>query len=244
MAYCPKCGVQVENQRQTCPLCSFPIPDIEEPKKNNVKREEYLLNRYRLKKAENRRRWKEARIFVYTGIAFSMIILSISFGIIDYYFSGILSWSPYVITSNLAVVVFLFFLLRFIPGFLFNFIGLGITTGIFLYILDNINGTIGWFWNLGLVICINTMIWLFILRLIIRHTRRRGLNVPAYSLIAGAMAAISLELIGDLYHSAELHLTWSIPIITATIPLAGILLFLHLLLSRGLQEKLKRKFHL
>ena len=70
MSYCPKCGVQVENQRQTCPLCSFPIPNIEDPQKNNIEREEYLLNRYRIKKEENRRRWKEAKIFVYMGIAF------------------------------------------------------------------------------------------------------------------------------------------------------------------------------
>lgn len=244
MSYCPKCGVQVENNRKTCPLCSFPIPNIEESKKNNIDREEYLLNRYRLKKAANRRRWKEARIFVYMGIAFSMIILSISFGIIDNYFSGILSWSPYVITSNLAVIVFLFFLLRFIPGFLFNFIGLGISTGIFLYILDNINGTIEWFWNLGLVICINTMIWLFILRLIVRHTRRRGLNIPAFSLIAAALACISLELIRDFYQGNGLHLTWSIPVISSIIPIAIGLLFLHLLISPRIREKIIRKFHL
>jgi len=243
MSYCPKCGVQVENHRQTCPLCSFPIPNIEDQRKNNIEREEYLLNRYHLKKTENRRRWKEAKIFVYMGIVFSLIVLSLSFGFIDYHFSGMLSWSLYVITSNMAVVVFLFFLLRFIQGFLPNFLGLGIATLGFLYILDNINGTIGWFWNLGLVISLNTMIWLFILRLIIRHTRRRGLNIPAYTLCAGALACISLEIIRDLYHGVNLHLTWSIPIITSTIPIAGVLLFLHILISPRTREKIIRKFH-
>lgn len=244
MPYCPKCGVQVENQRSTCPLCSFPIPNVEEPKKNVTEREGYLLNRYRLKQAENRRRWKEARVFVYMGITFSLVVLSLIFGILDYHFSGILSWSKYVISSNLAVVILLFFLLKIIPGFLPNFLGLGITTGSFLYILDSLNGTIGWFWDLGLVICINTMIWLFILRMLIRHTHRRGLNIPAYSLIAGTLACISLELIRDLYQGADLHLTWSIPVVTTLVPLAGILLFLHLLISPRIREKFMRKFHL
>lgn len=244
MPYCPKCGVQVKKNRPSCPLCSFPIPNVEEPEENSIQREKHLLNRYRIKQAENRRRWKEARVFVYMGIAFSLIVLSLIFGIQDYYFSGALGWSQYVIVSNLAVIVFFFFLLRFIPGFLLNFLGLGITTGVFLYILDSLNGTIGWFWNLGLVICINTMIWLFILRLMIRHTRRRGLNIPAYSLAAGALACISLELIRDLYYGVSLHLTWSIPVITTLFPLAGILLFLHLLISPRIREKIMRKFHL
>lgn len=244
MPYCPKCGVQVEKERSSCPLCSFPIPNVEGPEETPIQREKHLLNRYRIKQAENRRRWKEARIFVYMGIAFSLMVLSLIFGIQDYYFSGVLGWSRYVIVSNLALVVFLFFLLRLIPGFLTNFIGLGITTGGFLYVLDSLNGKINWFWNLGLVICINTMIWLFILRLIIRHTRRRGLNIPAYSLAAGAMACISLELIRDLYQGVSLHLTWSIPVITTLIPLSGILLFLHLLISPGIRENFKRKFHL
>lgn len=244
MPYCPKCGIEVEYNRKKCPLCSFPIPDIKELKENQKKREEHLLNRYRLKQAENRRRWKEARIFVYIGIAFSMMVLSLSFGILDYHFSGMLSWSQYVITSNLAVIVFLFFLLRFIRGFFLNFLGLGISTGVFLYILDILNGTIGWFWDMGLVICLNTMIWLFILRLIIRHTRRRGLNIPAFSLIAVALACISLELIRDLYQGNGLHLTWSIPVISSIIPIAIGLLFLHLLISPRIREKIIRKFHL
>lgn len=244
MPYCPKCGVQVETHRPTCPLCSFPIPNVEEPKEDPIQRDRHTLNRYRMKQAENRRRWKEARVFVYMGTAFSLVILSLIFGIQDYYFSGVLGWSRYVIASNLAVVVFLFFLLRFIPGFFPNFIGLGITTGGFLYILDSLNGKIDWFWNLGLVICINTMIWLFILRLMIRHTRRRGLNIPAYSLAAGALACISLELIRDLYQGVNIHLTWSIPVITTLVPLAGILLFLHLLISPRIRVKVRRKFHL
>jgi hypothetical protein len=236
MPYCPKCGVQVENQRQTCPLCSFPIPNVEESNKNHIVREKYLLNRYRLKQAENRKRWTEARVFVYIGVAFSLVILSISFGILDYHFSGMLSWSKYVITSNLAVVIFLFFLLKFIRGFLPNFLGLGITTGAFLYILDTLNGTIEWFWDLGLVISLNTMIWLYMLRLIVRHTRRRGLNIPAYSLIAGTLSCISLEIIRDLYQGVSLRLTWSVPVITTLIPLAGFLLFIHFLFSRGVQD--------
>lgn len=244
MPYCPKCGVQVETQRPTCPLCSFPIPNVEEPKENPIQRDKHLLNRYRMKQAENRRRWKEARVFVYMGIAFSLVVLSLIFGVLDFYFSGKLTWSRYAITSNLTALVSLFFILRFIPAFLPNFLGVGTTVGGFLYLIDRNNGTIDWFWDLGLVICINIMAWLLILRLVIRHTHRRGLNIPAYSLVAIALACISLEIIRDLYQDVNLHLTWSIPVITTLVPMAGILLFLHLLISPRVREKFIRKFHL
>ncbi len=244
MPYCPRCGVQVEADRKFCPLCSFPIPDVGESGEEPGKRDNYLLNRYRIKQAENKKRWKEARVFVYMGTTFSLIVLSLIFGIQDYYFSGELSWSRYAIISNLAVVTGIFFLFRFIPFFLFNFLGLGLTAGGFLYALDSFNGKINWFWDFGLVICLNTMVWSLVLRLILHHTRRRGLNIPAYSLFAAALACISLELIRDLYHGVNLHLIWSIPVITVIVPLGGLLFFLHLLISPRIRDKLIRKFHL
>lgn len=45
MAYCPKCGVEVDNNVKNCPLCDFPIPDIgEEPK--GEKRYPLAVNTY------------------------------------------------------------------------------------------------------------------------------------------------------------------------------------------------------
>jgi hypothetical protein len=244
MPYCPKCGVQVDNNRDKCPLCSMIIPKIEEAIEDTESREQHLLNRYLIKQKENRIRWREARFFVYTGIAISLIILSFIFGIQDYYFSGNLSWSKYVIIGNMTALISLFFILKFIPFFIPNFIGLGLTTAGLLYILDNMNGKLDWFWDLGLVICINTMVWSLILRHIIRHSHRRGLNIPAYTLFAVALASLSLQIIGNLYKGVPIHLTWSIPIISSLIPLGGLLLVIHLLLSRGIQDKLKRRFHL
>lgn len=244
MSYCPKCGIEVEYKRTKCPLCNMRIPEIEENTKSSETRENHLLNRYIIKQKENRRRWKEARYFVFTGISISLIILSFIFGIQDYYFSGNLSWSKYVILVNMTTLVSLFFLLKFIPFFIPNFLGLGITATGVLYFLDNINGTMDWFWNLGLVICINTLAWSLILRHIIRHTRRRGLNIPAYTLFAMALASLSLQVIGSLYNGETIRLTWSIPVITSLVPLGGLLLFIHLLLSRKIQDRVKRKFHL
>ncbi len=244
MPYCPKCGIQIEANRQNCPLCSFPVPEIEEFKENPQQRERYLLNHYRMKQAENRRRWKEVRVFVYMGISLSLVVLSLIFGVQDFYFSGELTWSRYVITSNLAAVVSLFFFLKFIPAFLPNFLGLGFTAGGFLYLTDRYNGEMDWFWDFGLVICINAMVWIFFLRLIIRHSRRRGLNIPAYGFFAVALACFSLEVIQNFYQGEIFSLTWSIPVITTLFPVGGLLLFLHLLLSSEIREKISRKIHL
>ena len=244
MPYCPRCGIEVESKRIRCPLCSMPIPEIEATKENTETRENILLNRYLLKQKENRKQWKEARAFVYTGISISLIILSFIFGIQDYYFSGNLSWSKYAIIGNMTTLISLFFLFRFIPYFIPNFLGLGFTTAGLLYILDNINGKVDWFWDLGLVICINTLVWSLLLRHIIRHSRRRGLNIPAYTLFATALASLSLQIIGNLYKGEPIQLTWSIPVISLLLPLGGLFLFIHLLLSQGIRENLIRKFHL
>lgn len=244
MPYCPKCGVQVEPHRQNCPLCLFPIPEVEEPEEDNRKRESYLQNRYRIKKAENRRRLREARIFVFIGTVISLLVVSLIIGIQDLYFSGDLTWSRYVITCNLAAVVSLFFFLQFIPTFLPNFLGLAVTAGGFLYLMDANDGQVEWFWDLGMAICANTMVWIYILRLVIRHSRRRGFNIPAYGLFAVALGCFSLELIHNFSLGEPLRLTWSLPVISALVPLGGLLLFLHFLLSPRIQEKIRRKLHL
>jgi len=178
------------------------------------------------------------------GTVISLLILSFIFGVQDFYFNGELTWSTYAITSNMAAVVSLFFLLRIIPSFLPNFLGLGFTAGGFLYLLDRNDGIIDWFWDFGLVICVNTMIWSLILRQILRHSRRRGFNIPAYTLFAAALASLSLEVIGNIYRGEIFHLTWSLPVISTLVPLGGLLLSIHMLLSPRIQEKLIRKFHL
>jgi len=244
MPYCPKCGIQVDYNRDRCPLCSTTIPKIEVPIEDSESREQHLLNRYLIKQKENRRRWREARFLVYAGISISLIVLSFIFGIQDYYFSGNLTWSKYAIIGNITTLISLFFLFRFIPFFIPNFLGLGFTAAGLLYVLDTINGKIDWFWDRGLVICMNTMLWSLILRHIIRRSHRRGLNIPAYTLFAIALANLSLQIIGNLYKGEPICLTWSIPIISTLIPLGGLLLSIHILLSRGIQDKLKRRFHL
>lgn len=244
MPYCPRCGVQVDVNRKNCPLCSFPIPEVKPLEDDsNYNREEHLQNLYRIKKEENRRRWREARVFVYAGISFSLLIVSLMFGIQDFYFSGDLSWSRYAILSNITVIILLFFILRFIPYFLPNFAGIWITTGIFLFSLDYLNGDITWFFDPGLIIYLNTMIWILLLRVIIRRSRR-GINIPAYIFIASGLGCLSLEIVHSFYTNIPINLSWSIPVATTSIPIGIILLFLHFLLSPKFRDIISRKFHL
>ena len=158
--------------------------------------------------------------------------------------SGELSWSRYAIICNLTAIVSLFFLMGFIPVFLVNFLCMVMISAGFLYLIDYNNGEITWFWDLGIVICINTMIWSLILRRVIRHSRRRGLNIVSYFLFAAALGCLSLEFISNLNRGILFQLTWSASVAAALIPAGGLMLFLHFLISSRIREKLKRKIHL
>ncbi len=86
MAYCAKCGVEVENGVKNCPLCKFPIPDIlsekEEkrsyPKAENIYREE-------LQKRKNQIFYSIFVIFAVAFIVFLFIKIKYDFKIVNYF---------------------------------------------------------------------------------------------------------------------------------------------------------------
>ncbi len=244
MPYCPKCGVELDSQIKNCPLCSFPIPDTGSPDSESGSRYSFLLNRHNLKKAEQKKKWMEAKPFVFISLLLTLIVLSAVFGILDIHFFKGFTWSRYVIAINAAVVLIMFFLMRLIPSISFNFIGIGMTVMIFLYLIDSFSDNVNWFWTLGLIICFNTMFWTLILRKAILHSKRKGLNIVSYILFSISIACFSIDLFYNFAVSTLIKLSWSIPVISVAVPLAILFILLHLLLSPVVKEKLKRKFHI
>ncbi|MDC7126549.1 MAG: hypothetical protein PQJ46_13340 [Spirochaetales bacterium] len=243
MAYCPKCGVELDNNIRNCPLCSFPIPYIGDSESEELPRDSRLLNRYNMKQLERRRRFNDAKPFVFAGILIVLIIISITFGFIDFYFYGGLTWSRYVIAANLLTAVVLFFSSGIIQSFSICFLGISLTALGFLYSIDSFDGSISWFLSPGLIICFNVIIWTLILRRIIIHSRRRGLNIPAYWMFALSFACVSIDVIQNFSVNHVVNISWSFTVLITLMPLGIILILLNLIISPSGKKKVKKIFH-
>ncbi|SHJ47579.1 DUF6320 domain-containing protein [Tepidibacter formicigenes] len=237
MPYCSKCGVEVDYNIRKCPLCDFSIPEIEEEEKKDTDRFPTPQNTYP-RKVKKRKR----KVF----IIISVILLSLLGVMIFQNIStlGRLTWSKYSTISIIASWIYLFFLFGFIPKFRVSLIGISINTIILLYFLDILDGKLEWFISIGLPCVFMCTVATIINAYLFKKTRKKGLNIVSYILLAIAFYCIGIEAFISLYTKEFVELYWSIIVSIILIPLSLLFLYLHYGLPEKYKTKLKRKFHI
>jgi hypothetical protein len=99
-------------------------------------------------------------------------------------------------------------------------------------------------WALGLAIPIAVLVESLTgaLVLAIGKSKRKGLNLIAYVLMAVAVLCIGLELFIDLFARGVVAFDWAPICVIALLPIAGFLLYLHYRVVKA--TNLRRLFHL
>ncbi len=241
MGTCTYCGVELEKNMNFCPLCGEPIPDENRDKKEYIeirKRkqgEKQLTDYQKLTPAEKRKLfWEISIIILVSGIIVTLII--------DYIIGNTISWSKYpvlvctVLFINISLISFWHHRIFLI------FSGSFVSTSILLILLDIYKGYIGWGIKLGIPLLLSTYTLLFILLLIVKHAKKRGLNIIAWSFIAAGMLSICVEGIISFYKNFRFHFEWSMIVIASVLLIATLLFFLHHRLKE--EPDLKRFFHI
>ena len=243
MPYCPKCGAEVDNGVENCPLCGFGIPIIDYEEKKKFKKYPDKINRY--PKSYRRKR----KIFM-SYYRFMAVILSIVLLTEDLVFTGSITWSKYVVAPLFSTIYMLHFIMGLSKGFhrgLFT-VHLDILTLVFL--LDIFDGELDFTLTLALPILFITYIGLEVFFFIFKKTRKFGLDSVAYILIFFAFLSIGLEFIIELNVYSKIDLDWSLIATFQMIPIAFLFILLHNKSTENFKrkikyfvEKIKRKFH-
>lgn len=166
MAYCPKCGVEVEHDVKNCPLCDFPIPDINEENYLQDPKYPQAINTY----DEDHLGKKNKAFFSLTIIAISIMVIIV------------IIWSTpgIMFCSNTLLWPSQHFCDRFFAmGYLhpnFNFLGAYITvviTCLSVYLISGSQAN----WFLSYALPITTLIYLdisLLFRFVLKHTRHKS----------------------------------------------------------------------
>lgn len=140
MAYCSKCGVEVEAQRTTCPLCGVPIHRYSEEDETSplwpVQRELPAMKK------------RQKRFFLVLPLQVIFLIATLVLITVDLRMNGSLSWSRYPITVLGSLFSITLGIVLFGKS---KILTLGWSTAsvlVMLYLLDSFNG-ITWFSSLG-----------------------------------------------------------------------------------------------
>ncbi|MBC7961241.1 MAG: hypothetical protein H7X94_15390 [Vallitaleaceae bacterium] len=241
MAYCPKCGVELDNYIKNCPLCDFPIPNTLDP---SSQIEEDALKKYPHAININRK----DQMIMKNKIFFSFLVVVISAVIIlailklIYPHSAIVA--DYAMLTFIALLFYMFFLFGYLK-FGFNLIGLALTTLFITYSIDYQMESVSWFLNFALpivsVIYVDALIFFFLYKK--SRKRNQFVYVPSLSLLFLSILCMGID--GVISHELRgtLRLSWSLIVLISSSAITIILLGVY----HGIPEKsktwLKRKLH-
>lgn len=231
MPYCSRCGVEVAEQTESCPLCDAPIQrlDAATPREGQAAYPQQLIDpedAYSLSKAERRRIAVEI-------LSLAAFLASAALLLVDTLSDSSLGWSRYAVASVIFgwVVLIAPLVLYHRPKAALALDS--VATVVFILVIDWFDGALSWSLTIGIPIALASLAAIAGTVLVIRRRPVKGLNVLGISAIGLAVYLVSLEAIIRLALGASVRPYWSIVASLALVPVAVFLFFLHGRVLRG-----------
>ncbi|MCT4544009.1 MAG: hypothetical protein N4A63_10750 [Vallitalea sp.] len=237
MPYCSKCGVEVENSIKKCPLCEYPIPNINDTK-------EYFDNGF--PEAENIYKNRVSNI---KNKVFYTLILVLFFSIpillsVNAFFPAVRLSINYVISCIIAAMFYIYFLFGYLK-LAYNILGIGITSIILTYKLDSIDNSITWFYKYALIIILLVIFIVYVYLYLYKRSKHQNqlIYIPSYIFSAIGILCICIEGLISYRFKNYIKLTWSVIVLISTFSICILLLSLYHGLPEKFRAKLKSKLH-
>ncbi len=239
MAYCPKCGVEVDDSIRKCPLCEFPVPDIHgsgdriEADRDKYPEAANIYEAYRSKV-------KNQVYFVITILLLSSMLILTLVRFIYPVDSRIIAYIFYVV---LALFMYTFFTYGYM-NWLFNMTGIGVATLFLTYSIGKIGGQ-SWFMPYALPL----ISWVYVNALafgyMYKHSAKRNRlgYLPRFVLLIGASLCLGIDGIVSSNMPSGLRFTWSLIVAISCFVIAYVLDVVLNHLPEHVKESLRRRFH-
>jgi ribosomal protein L40E len=213
MSYCVNCGVQLNDQAKECPLCHTEVlrtrpaqPSGSNPTPN--------LEKEMLDQDFDRSLW----IKLITITLLTPAVLSI---LINWIFKQALDWSLYVAAGMIFVWIWsisVFFFkknrfLKWLPIAWASLIG-------FLFVIENLTGSFGWFFSIGVPITTSLFIIVSILALLIKNNWIKELQIPASIFLGIGLFCFSINGAISFYKYQVVRLNWSLIVMITCVAFA------------------------
>jgi hypothetical protein len=238
MAYCPKCGVEVERDVKNCPLCNFPIPDLGEDTEKAEGKYPQAINTY----VEDHLGKKNQAFFSISIIAVSILII---LGVIYLVYPGNLRLIQYVALADVSIFAIVFFSMSYMkPNY--NFLGAYITVVLVCFSIYTIsNSESGWFFHYAFPITTLVYLDVSIFRFVLKHTRHKNqfIFIPSNLILFVIVLAIGTDAIVSLNVMGRLHLTWSLVVAVSGVCIILLLQAIYYRIPEKTRIMIKKKMH-
>ncbi|WP_298005352.1 DUF6320 domain-containing protein [Oceanispirochaeta sp.] len=237
MPYCSRCGVEVYEDAEECPLCQSPIQKFSsDPVSGRTFPEDEMASPHppRMNKKE-----RLHLASVLTG--FGMLIPVLITLSVDLTINRILTWSyyPTIILAGCLLIVLTALYSTRKPGQLIWLVFL-IICGTMLS-LQTFTGASMAALTLGYPIVLSAAVSSHLVVLCSSRAKRKGSNVAAYILVGLALFCVLTDLLLSYSLNGRMMPGWSLIVVAATLPISLILIYLHY--RKNKESKFKKYFH-
>lgn len=242
MAYCPKCGVELELQRKNCPLCQFPVPqELMELHTQNPSYPEPINAQH-----DDAQVIRNKIFYTYAMVSIAIIIIAFS---VNYVYDlpklaqNALLYGIVIILGSNAL---LFLVLGFIKNIKSILLGIGITSILLAFLLNFLQGEISWALSYAFPIVFTATLFFMLASIIYLKSAHTNhfIFVPIYICLALAPLLPIIETVIQLNLYGQLSLSWSIIGTISLLSFSGVISGLYLKLPDYVKEKLIRLFHI
>ncbi|MFP4643731.1 MAG: DUF6320 domain-containing protein [Spirochaetales bacterium] len=236
MAYCYRCGVKLEDDATSCPLCGASVPDDARP----APREPWPRNdagdtaNYPTTLDARRLLAKQILLVVFITPALTLAVLGLLLPQTG-------SWIVYSIAA--LTVVWAFSTLPLVAWgrpILIAASEVGVAIG-GLVLFDALDGDLSWSLVIGVPVVVLAGATASVVTVAIMRMSEHGANVAATIIAGVAVVVVGLDMITGCYLTGSLVPGWSLVVVAALSPVGGFLIYYH----RSLRKRipLGRRFH-
>lgn len=241
MAYCPKCGVELERYIKNCPLCKFQVPDIGDS--------EYFFEEEATKKYPHAINiYKKDHMVIKNKIFFSFIVVVISaiiiLAVLKLVYPGSVIIANYALIAFIGLLFYMFFSFGYLKPFI-NLLGLAMTTLFIGFAIGYQSKPMEWFYHYFMPIIVILYVDLTVFLLLSKMSRNKNkfVYVPTVSLLFLSILSMGIEGVVSINSEGSISLSWSLIVLICSGAIACVLLGVY----HGVPEKsktwLKRKLH-
>jgi len=240
MNVCNYCGVELDAEMNFCPLCGNKsnTPVVSSRKGTNNKEPMETKVAYNFEELTQ----SQQRKVVWELAAFVLISCVVITLIIDLLISRQITWSKYTMTIGLVLLINISLIIFMQKRLFLLFSGCFVSTSLLLFLLDLYSKSLYTGLKLGIPIIFFICLVVFLLAILIRKSKQKGINIIAYSLIAAGIICLCIESIITLHTQNQLKLQWSMIVLVSVLPVSAILLYIHYRLKRV--TNLRKAFHI
>lgn len=234
MIICKNCGVELDAEMESCPLCGQPVSGAsDKSNKSLAYGQQSLQHARRMTAPQKKITWEIISLILLSAVVATFIV--------NFIINKKITWSEYPAAISFVIFsyisLFAFWrqrtLIQMLAGFLLSSAS--------IIVIDIATGGISWALYLGLPMLLALNIVIAALITIIQSSKFKGINLLAWAFLGAAILCICIEGILSYYETESLRLNWSIITGGCIIPVVLVLIFVHFRLKKG--RNLERTFH-